>query len=209
MLDDVFDQDPRFQTGERRFAVTVHEPTSRSPVSGGGGPARNYDHCVLSADVLEKFIQARRVSTNILTDHAEDPEVRLTSDHFPIVVLFKTRGEGISLDLRRRITALVANKPIANSGLSLDSRGTFRWYACTGRAATRLWLPRLLAVSFTVAPFSTWMEAVVSFIRFAPDLTCEQVPQLWPDRSANRRFPSAAQNISPLMCLGDGCTESA
>jgi hypothetical protein len=103
MLDDVFDQDPRFQTGERRFAVTVHEPTSRSPVSGGGGPARNYDHCVVSADVLEEFIQARRVSTNILTDHAEDPEVRLTSDHFPIVALFKTRGEGISLDLRRRI----------------------------------------------------------------------------------------------------------
>jgi hypothetical protein len=32
MLDDVFDGDPRFQIGERRFVVTVHEPTSRSPV---------------------------------------------------------------------------------------------------------------------------------------------------------------------------------
>lgn len=102
-LDDVFDRDPRFQIGERRFVVTVHEPTSRSSAANGGGPARNYDHCVLSADTLEEFIQARRVSTNILTDHPEDPEARLTSDHFPIVALFKTRGEGISLDLRRRI----------------------------------------------------------------------------------------------------------
>ena len=28
-LDQIFEQDPRFQIGERRFAVTVHEPTSR------------------------------------------------------------------------------------------------------------------------------------------------------------------------------------
>jgi uncharacterized protein (TIGR03437 family) len=102
-LDEVFDSDPRFQTGERRFAITVHDPTSRSPVASGGGPARNYDHCVVSADAMEEFVQARRVSTNIFTDHPEDPEVRLTSDHFPIVAFFKTRGDGISLDLRRRI----------------------------------------------------------------------------------------------------------
>ncbi len=102
-LDEVIDRDPRFQAGERRFVVTVHDPTSRSPVGSGGGPARNYDHCVVSADTLEEFVQARRVSTNILTDHAEDPEARLTSDHFPVVAFFKTRGEGIALDLRRRI----------------------------------------------------------------------------------------------------------
>src|SRR5262249_7237919 len=29
-LDEVFTTDPRFQTGERRFAVTVHEATSRN-----------------------------------------------------------------------------------------------------------------------------------------------------------------------------------
>jgi hypothetical protein len=52
---------------------------------------------------MEEFVQARRVSTNILTDHPEDPEARLTSDHFPIVAFFKTRGQGISLDLQRRI----------------------------------------------------------------------------------------------------------
>jgi uncharacterized protein (TIGR03437 family) len=102
-LDEMFDRDPRFQSGERRFAITVHEPTSRSPISSGSGPARNYDHCVVSADTMEEFVQARRVSTNILTDHPNDPEVRLTSDHFPIVAFFKVRGEGISLDLRTRI----------------------------------------------------------------------------------------------------------
>jgi endonuclease/exonuclease/phosphatase family metal-dependent hydrolase len=102
-LDEMFDRDPRFQSGERRFAITVHEPTSRSPISSGSSPARNYDHCVVSADTMEEFVQARRVSTNILTDHPDDPEVRLTSDHFPIAAFFKVRGEGISLDLRKRI----------------------------------------------------------------------------------------------------------
>ena len=102
-LDQVFEHDPRFQVGERRFVVTVHDPTSRRTATNGGGPANNYDHCVLSADTTEEFIQARRVDTNILTDHAEDPEVRLTSDHFPIAAFFKTAGEGISLDLRTRI----------------------------------------------------------------------------------------------------------
>jgi uncharacterized protein (TIGR03437 family) len=102
-LDEVFDRDPRFQSGERRFAVTVHDPTSRSPAASGGAAVRNYDHCVVSADALEEFVQARRVATDIFTNHAEDPEARLTSDHFPVVAFFKTRGEGISLDLRRRI----------------------------------------------------------------------------------------------------------
>jgi uncharacterized protein (TIGR03437 family) len=102
-LDAVFDQDPRFQTGERRFVVTVHEPTSRGSAASGGLPVSNYDHCVLSANTMKSFVQARRVSTDILTDHPDDPEVRLTSDHFPIVAFFKTRGDGISLDRKRRI----------------------------------------------------------------------------------------------------------
>jgi endonuclease/exonuclease/phosphatase family metal-dependent hydrolase len=102
-LDEVFDRDPRFQAGERRFAITVHEPTSRSSAGNGGIPARNYDHCVISADTLEEFVQARRVTTTVLTDHPDDPEVRLTSDHFPTVAFFKTRGPGISLDLQKRI----------------------------------------------------------------------------------------------------------
>ena len=102
-LDEVFERDPRFQVGERRFAITVHEPTSRSSAGNGGTPARNYDHCVVSADTLEELVQARRVTTSVLTDHPEDPELRLTSDHFPTVAFFKTRGPGISLDMRKRI----------------------------------------------------------------------------------------------------------
>lgn len=96
-LDSVLAGDARFQAGERRFAVTVHDPTSRNSTTGA--PVTNYDHCVVSADVLEEFVQARRVDTNILTDDPEDPEQRLTSDHFPVVAFFKTRGKGISLDL--------------------------------------------------------------------------------------------------------------
>lgn len=102
-LDAVFAQDSRFQVGERRFVVTVHQPTSRSPAANGGAPARNYDHCVLSADTMEEFIQARRVDTDILTAHSDDPEQRLTSDHFPIAAFFRTRGPGISLDNRTTI----------------------------------------------------------------------------------------------------------
>src|SRR2546426_414396 len=60
-LDGVFDQDPRFQTGERRFVVTVHEPTSRGSAASGGLPVSNYDHCVLSANTMKAFVQARRV----------------------------------------------------------------------------------------------------------------------------------------------------
>jgi uncharacterized protein (TIGR03437 family) len=100
-VDKVLRDDPRFSIGERRFAVTVHVPTSRSPASNGGQPSRNYDHCVLSADTMEEFVQARRMGTNILTDHPEDPEDRLTSDHFPIVAFFRTRGDGVTLDNRK------------------------------------------------------------------------------------------------------------
>ncbi|MCL6507569.1 MAG: hypothetical protein K6T59_11125, partial [Bryobacteraceae bacterium] len=84
-LDPIFDGDPRFQSGERRFVVTVHEPTSRN---ASGSPVSNYDHCVFSADVMEELIQARRLATQVLTDHPDDPEVTLTSDHFPIVAFF-------------------------------------------------------------------------------------------------------------------------
>jgi uncharacterized protein (TIGR03437 family) len=95
-LDPIFDDDPRFRSGERRFVVTVHEPTSRNAL---GSPVSNYDHCVFSADVMEELIQARRVATEILTDHPDDPEVTLTSDHFPIVAFFATKGENIARDL--------------------------------------------------------------------------------------------------------------
>lgn len=97
-LDSVLSRDPRFQQGERRFAITVHEPTSRSLAASGGVPVSNYDHCVVSADSLKAFIQARRLDRTLLTDNPQDPEVRLTSDHFPIVAFFRTRGAGIALD---------------------------------------------------------------------------------------------------------------
>jgi len=97
-LDQIINSDPRFQTGERRLAVTVHEPTSRNSATSGGLPVSNYDHCIVSANALNAFIQARRVATNVLTDDPQDPEARLTSDHFPIVAFFLTRGPGIFLD---------------------------------------------------------------------------------------------------------------
>lgn len=108
-LDSLLSADPRFQTGERRFVVTVHEPTSRRPAASGGEPASNYDHCVLSADTMEEFIQARRVDKGILTDNADDPEQRLTSDHFPIVSFFRTQGPGVILDHRPTIRPGRAN----------------------------------------------------------------------------------------------------
>lgn len=102
-LESVLDGDSRFGTGERRFVSVVHQPTSRSPASSGGAPANNYDHCLLSIGTLKEFIQGRRVDTTVLTDHPDDPEVRLTSDHFPIVMLFRTRGPGVALDRKTRI----------------------------------------------------------------------------------------------------------
>jgi uncharacterized protein (TIGR03437 family) len=96
-LDQIINSDPRFQTGERRLVVTVHEPTSRNSAISGGLPVNNYDHCIVSANALNAFIQARRVATNVLTDDPQDPETRLTSDHFPVVAFFLTRGPGIFL----------------------------------------------------------------------------------------------------------------
>jgi len=99
ILDPIFDEDPRFQVGERRFVVTVHDPTSRRSAANGGTPSNNFDHFVLSADALEELVQARRVSTDILTDNVDDPVQRLTSDHFPIVAFFRTSGTGIQPDV--------------------------------------------------------------------------------------------------------------
>lgn len=62
-IDSILDQDFRFQSGERRFAVTVHEPTSRNST---GAAVNNYDHFILSADCLEEFVTARRLDTTIL-----------------------------------------------------------------------------------------------------------------------------------------------
>ncbi|MEO8126624.1 MAG: hypothetical protein ABI822_05990, partial [Bryobacteraceae bacterium] len=102
-IESVLDGDRRFGSGERRFVSVVHQPTSRSPSSAGGAPSGNYDHCLVSIYTLREFIQGRRVETTVLTDHPEDPEVRLTSDHFPIVAFFRTRGSGIALDRKTRI----------------------------------------------------------------------------------------------------------
>src|SRR5262249_45419226 len=102
--DAMLDADPRFQTGERRFVVTVHEPTSR-PLSGPnkGQPANNYDHFILSADCMEEFVQARRIDPSIVIDRSDelqpDGSRRLTSDHLPIVAFFKTTGPEVSKDL--------------------------------------------------------------------------------------------------------------
>ena len=137
-VDPIFDQDPRFQTGERRFVVTVHEPTSRSSAATGGMPANNYDHFVFSADVMEELIQARRVSTNILTDHPEDPEERLTSDHFPIVAFFKTRGAGIVRDLGFQ----AAIHSVVSSASFLPGVVSGSWVTIFGQdlaSTTRIW----------------------------------------------------------------------
>lgn len=53
-IDGVLAVDLRFQAGERRFVVTVHEKTSRK---ANGEPNENYDHFILSADCLEEFIR--------------------------------------------------------------------------------------------------------------------------------------------------------
>lgn len=103
-LDGILDKDLRFQAGERRFVVTVHEKTSRQTGAGltKGQPANNYDHLILSADCLEEFIRARRLDTSILLDHSgevQDGDRRLTSDHFPIVGFFRTSGVGVAKDL--------------------------------------------------------------------------------------------------------------
>jgi endonuclease/exonuclease/phosphatase family metal-dependent hydrolase len=103
-LDGLLDADPRFQVGERRFVVTVHEPTSRRTTGvGKGQPAENYDHFILSADCLEELVQARRVDTTVLLDRSgelqPDGSRRLTSDHFPIVAFFRTAGPEMHKDL--------------------------------------------------------------------------------------------------------------
>ncbi len=92
-LDGVFDSDPWFQQGKRRFVVTAHQPTSRSSVERRREAVSNYDHCVLSADALEEFLQARRVDPEILVLHPDDPEARLASDHFPVIAFLRTKGE--------------------------------------------------------------------------------------------------------------------
>ena len=97
-LDPIFEDDPRFRIGNRRLVATVHEPTSRGPAVQGGLPRNSYDHFIFSVDALEELVQARRVDPEILTAHPDDPEFRLTSDHFPIVALFRTSGERVRLD---------------------------------------------------------------------------------------------------------------
>jgi len=57
----------------------------------------------VSADTLEELIQARRVDPSVLLDLPDDPEQRLTSDHFPIVVFLRTAGENVAPDGRSKL----------------------------------------------------------------------------------------------------------
>jgi hypothetical protein len=61
-------------------------------------PKNNYDHFVLSEDCLEESDSAKRFSTGALTADANDPNKSLTSDHFPIVALFRTKGDNVHRD---------------------------------------------------------------------------------------------------------------
>ncbi|MCI0540920.1 MAG: lamin tail domain-containing protein, partial [Verrucomicrobiales bacterium] len=137
-VDPIFDSDQRFQTGERRFVVTVHEPTSRTTAANGGLPLNNYDHFIFSADIMEELIQARRVAPDILTAHPDDPEQRLTSDHFPIVAFLKTTGEGIARDIAigPRITS-VLNGASFLPGITPGSWVTI--YGSALASTARLW----------------------------------------------------------------------
>ena len=140
-LDPIFDQDPRFQLGERRFVVTVHEPTSRRSIANGGVPANNYDHFVLSADALEEFVQARRVSTDILTAHPEDPEECLTSDHFPVVAFFRTMEAGIERDVGQ---AGISISSVLNGGSFEPGFAAGSWISIFGEnlaPTARTWRP--------------------------------------------------------------------
>ena len=137
-VDAVIAADPRFQSGERRLTVAVHEPTSRSSAANDGVPANNYDHFVFSADVMEELVEARRVSPSILTDHPEDPEQRLTSDQFPIVGFFKTRGPGI----RRDLPLYTAVQSAVSSASFVDGIAAGAWVTLFGQdlaSTTRTW----------------------------------------------------------------------
>ena len=140
-LDSIFDQDPRFQVGERRFVVTVHDPTSRRSIANGGVPANNYDHFVLSADTLEEFVQARRVSTDILTAHPEYPEERLTSDHFPVAGFFRTAGAGIQPDASQDAISISS---VLNGGSFEPGFAAGSWISIFGEnlaPTARTWRP--------------------------------------------------------------------
>jgi uncharacterized protein (TIGR03437 family) len=139
-LDPIFEDDPRFRVGNRRLVATVHEPTSRSPAAQGGLPRNSYDHFILSIDALEEFIQARRVDPEILTADPDDPELRLTSDHFPIVALFRTSGEGVSLDAGPKPAAGITG--VVDGASFREAIAAGSWITIFGRelaAATRIW----------------------------------------------------------------------
>lgn len=97
-LDDIIQEDGRFEDRSRGLRVLVDDKTSRSPVSSGAEPRNNYDHFIISEDCLEEFDSARRFPTRVLTDDPMDPEVTRTSDHFPIVAFFRTSGESVRRD---------------------------------------------------------------------------------------------------------------
>lgn len=97
-LDEVLQQDGRFEAGPHALHVLVDEKTSRSPASKGGLPNHNYDHFIVSDDCLEELLEARRLNPDVLTDDPRDPKMALTSDHFPIVAYFRTQGDRVRRD---------------------------------------------------------------------------------------------------------------
>ena len=140
VLDPVFEDDPRFQAGARRLVSTVHEPTSRSPADQGGAPRSNYDHFILSIDTLEELIQARRVDPGVLTVDPDDPELRLTSDHLPIVALFRTSGEGVQLDAGASPGAAITG--VVNGASFREGIAAGSWITIFGTElapTTRIW----------------------------------------------------------------------
>jgi len=92
-VDDIIDEDGRFDDEQRRLYVLVDEPTSRSR-KRLGSPVNNYDHFVISEDCREEFVAAYRLADEVLTQDPADPDRILTSDHFPIVAQFRLRGIG-------------------------------------------------------------------------------------------------------------------
>jgi uncharacterized protein (TIGR03437 family) len=103
-------------------------------------PVNNYDHFVFSADVMEELVQARRVTPEILTADAADPEERLTSDHFPVVALFHTSGEDVRLDAGPKPAAGITS--VVNGASFEEGIAAGSWISIFGTElapTTRIW----------------------------------------------------------------------
>lgn len=84
-----------FSNGKNRLTVLIDEPTSRSKK----GPANNYDHFIISQDVFEEFISARRIPI-AMVDKVDKKSGDMVSDHYPIEAWFRFSGKGIKADVK-------------------------------------------------------------------------------------------------------------